>query len=236
MVLSASPGCASWPATSAHAAWELVEILEDVEGPDSAIEEAGGQRLRWSVPGIRLKLLSLLGKYGHDERASEMIEHVISDHSLPADVRLGLASWYVARKGSQGKFAEAAGFAANSLEIGEDPDLAWNLVKALHNNGKMVAARAALARHRPEPVSDDEMRRWTQLHLAVPLPPDDAPTMVGIAQRQPDGQFRDAIIGLLVREVLLTPPEPGAQFSADAVDAVSQLQNKPKTVPATRYG
>jgi hypothetical protein len=219
--------------SSAHAAWELVENLEDVEGPDSAIEEATRQLLRWSVPGLRLKLLDLLGKYGHDERAAELIEHAISDDSLPVDVRLGLANWYVARKGSQGKFAEAAGFAAKSLEIGEDSDLAWNLVKSLHNDGKAVAAREALARHRPEPVSDDEMRLWMQLHLGVPLAPDDARTMAGIAQRRPDGQFRDAIIGLLVREVLLTRPEPGAQFPADVVDAVRQLQEQAENRPGS---
>ena len=47
-----------------------------------------------------------------------------------------------------------------------------------------------------------------QLHLGVPLTVTTR-AMTGIAQRQPDGQFRDAIIGLLVREVLFTSPEPG---------------------------
>ena len=218
---------------SAHAAWELVEILEDVEGPDSAIEEAKRQLLRWSVPGIRLKLLDLLGKYGHDEQAAEMIERVVSDDSLPVDVRLGLANWYVARKGSQGNFVGAAGFAAKSLEIREDAELAWNLVKSLHNDGKVVAAREALARHRPEPVSDDEMRLWMALHLGAPLTPDDARTMADIAQRQPDGKFRDGTIGLLVREVLLTPPEPGTQFAADVVQTARQLHEQAESRPGS---
>jgi hypothetical protein len=220
--------------SSAHAAFELVEILENEEDPGNAIEEARRQLLRWPVPGLTLKVLHLLGKYGHDDQAADLIEHAVSDNSLPVDVRLRLANWYVARKGSQRKFTEAAAFAAKSLEIGEAPDLAWNLVKSLHNDGKVAAARDALARHRPEPVSDDEMRLWMQLHLGVRLTPDDARAMTGIAQRQPDGQFRDAVIGLLVREVLLTPPaEAGTQFSADVVDGVRQLQEQAENRPGS---
>jgi hypothetical protein len=219
--------------SSAHAALELVAILEDEEGPDSAIEEVQRQLLRWSVPGLTLQLLDLVGKYGHDERAAKLIEHAISDDSLPVDVRLRLANWYVVRKGSQRKFAQAAAFATKSLEYGEDPDLAWNLVKSLHNDGNVVAAREALGRHRPEPVSDDEMRLWMQLHLGVSLMPGDARTMVDIAQRQPDGQFRDAVIGLMVREVLLTPPEPGTQFPSDVIDGVRQLQEQAENRPGS---
>ena len=210
--------------TSAHAAAELVEILEETAGPDSAIDEAKSQLLRRPVPSLTLKLLDLLGKYGYDEQAAEMIERHQADDSLPIDVRLRLANWYVARKGSLRRFAEAAEFAAKSLEAGNDPDLAWNLVKSLFGDARVPAAREALARHRPEPVRDDEMRLWMQLHLGVSLTPDDALTMVDIAQRQPDGQFRDRIIAVLVREVLLTPPEPGARFSTELTESVQRLQ------------
>ena len=220
-------------AGSAHAAFELVDTLEDLEDPGAAIEEAKRQILRWPIPGLTLKRLDMLGKYGHDEQAAELIERAVCDDSLPIGVRLGAASWYVARKGSQRKFTEAAAFAAKALEFGEDPELAWNLVISLHNDGDVAAARAALARHRPEPVTDKEIRLWVQLHLGVPLTPGDAHVMVGIAQRQPDGQFRDAIIGLLVREVLFTPPEPGTSFSADVVDAVRQFQEQAANRPGS---
>lgn len=220
-------------ASSAHAAFELVEVLADEDDPDAAIAETKRQLLRWPIPGLTLKLLDLLGKHGHDEQAAEMIEQVISNDALPADVRLPLATWYVGRKGSQRKYTEAAAFATKSLEIGEDPELAWGLVKSLHNQGKVIAAREALAHHRPEPVSDDEMRLWMQLHLGVPLTTDDARTMTGIAHRQPDGPFRDATIALLIREVLLTPPEPGAQFPADVIDAVRQLREQAENRPGS---
>jgi hypothetical protein len=219
--------------SSAHAAFELVEVLEAEEGPESAIEETQSQLRRWPIPGLMLKLLDLHGKYGRDEQAAELVEHAVFDDSFDIDVRLQLANWYVARKGSRGQFAEAAAFATRSLEIGEDPDLAWSLVKALHNAGKVVAARETLARYRPEPVSDDEMRLWMALHLGVPLLSDDARSMIGIVQRLPDSQFRDAIIGLLVREVVLTPPAPGTQFPADIIDAVRQLQQQAENRPGS---
>ena len=107
-------------------------------------------------------------------------------------------------------------------------DLAWNLIKALHNDGKITAARDARARHRPEPVSLDETRLWMQLHLGEPVAPDDALIMADIAQRQPDGPLHDAIIALLVREVLLTAPVPGAPFSAELADAVRRLADGPE--------
>ena len=211
---------------SAHAALELIEILDDLEGPESAIEEARRQAQAWPTPGLTLKLLDLLGKHSHDEQAAEIIPAVIPDDSLPSEIRLRLANWHAARLGGQRRFAEAAAFAARSLEIGEDGDLAWILVKSLHNNGKAPAARDALARYRPEPVTDSEMRLWVQLHLGVPLTPGDAPTMIGIAARQPDGQLRDAVIALLAREVLHTQPQPGSRFPTDVVQQVRQLQEQ----------
>lgn len=216
---------------STHAALELIDVLEEVEGPDSAIEEASHQVARKPVPGLTLKLLDLLGKHRRDEQAAEMIERTITDGSLPNDARLKLANWYVARKGRERKFTEAAAFAARSLEIGPDPDLSWALVKSLQNDGRVAAARDALARHRPEPIRDDEMHLWMQLHLGIPLSPDDAPTMIDIVHRQPDGQFRDAIIGLLVREVLLTATEAGNHFPAEVVEAVRQLQQQAENRP-----
>jgi hypothetical protein len=50
-----------------------------------------------------------------------------------------------------------------------------------------------------------------QLHLGVPLSPDDARTMIGIAERQPDGDVRDATIGLLAHEVIFTTPSRAAR-------------------------
>jgi hypothetical protein len=72
-----------------------------------------------------------------------------------------------------------------------------------------------------------------QLHLGVPLTPGDASTMASIAEHQPDGQFRDAVIGLLVREVLLSPSEPGTHFADDIVDDVRQLQQQAENRPAS---
>ena len=80
--------------------------------------------------------------------------------------------------------------ARRGLEIGEDPDLAWNLVKPLFNDSTVLDVREALARHRPEPVREDETRPWMELHLGEPVTPDDARMMVGIAQREPDSPFR----------------------------------------------
>jgi hypothetical protein len=102
-------------ASSAHAAFELVEVLADQDGPDAAIAETKRQLLRWPIPGLTLKLLDLLGKQGHDVQAAEMIEQVISDDSLPADVRLRLATWYVGRK-------EAS---ASTLRRRRSPRRAW---------------------------------------------------------------------------------------------------------------
>ena len=134
------------------------------------------------------------------------MRQVVPDPSYPDSVRLDLCEWYTARKGSEGSLAEAAAFAEQGLTIGDHPGLAWNLVKILNKDGKIARARETLRRYRPEPVSDDETTLWMQLHLGVPLSPDDARTMIGIAERLPDGAVRDATIGAAGPRSDLHPP------------------------------
>ena len=159
---------------SALAAGELMELLEQLDGPGRAIEEGERQVSRWPVPALTLRLLDLLGRTENFERAEELIRRIVSDDSFPRDERLRLCNWYVARKGSEREFAEAAAFATRGLETGDDSALAWNLIKTLHNDGKVIPARAALARYQPEPVTQDEIGLWMQLHLGVPLTVSDA--------------------------------------------------------------
>jgi hypothetical protein len=71
-----------------------------------------------------------------------------------------------------------------------------------------------------------------QLHLGVPLSPEDARTMIGIAERQTDGDVRDATIGLLAREVIFTTPEPGSPFPSDITDAVTRLREQAESRPS----
>lgn len=127
--------------------------------------------------------------------------------------------------------AEAAAFAEQGLAIGDHPGLAWNLVKVLNKDGKITRAREALSRYRPDPVSEDETTLWMQLHLGVPLSTDDARTMIGIAERQPDGDVRDATIGLLAREVIFTTPDPGSPFPSDITNAVTCLREQAESRP-----
>jgi hypothetical protein len=216
---------------SVLAAAELVGLIERRDGWAAAATECERQLRRWPVPQLTLRLLDLHGKNDNLRRAEELVQQVVPDPSFPASVRLDLCTWYVARKGTEGSLAEAAAFAEQGLAIGDHPGLAWNLVKVLNKDGKVPRARDALRRYRPEPVSDDETTLWIQLHLGVPLSPDDARTMIGIAERQSDGDFRDATIGLLLREVIFTSPEPGSPFPRDVTDAFTRLREQAESRP-----
>jgi hypothetical protein len=123
-----------------------------------------------------------------------------------------------------------AGPVEADMAIGEDADLAWKLITVLLNDGKTPGARLALARYKPEPGSQDEIRIWMQLHLGVPVTPGDARIMTGLAQRQPDGEFRDAIIAMLIREVLLAP-QPATPFPGDVIGAVALLEEETRNRP-----
>ncbi len=205
------------------AAFELIQILEqDVDG-ESAIQECERQIRRWPDPALSVLLADLLRRHGHLDRAATLIEHSMADDSLPVDVRLSLCRWYVQHKAANREFAAAAFLAKSGLVIGNDTDLAWNLVATLQHDGKVTQARDALARHKPEPTSQQEIRLWMQLHLGVPLTPDDARIMTDIAHRQPDGQLRSAIIGHLVREVLLTPQRGNNPYPKSIIDGVQLL-------------
>ena len=218
---------------SALAAVELVGLIEQRDGWATAATECERQLRKWPAPQLTLRLLDLYGKNGNLIRAEELVRQVVPDPSFPDSVRLDLYEWYTARKGSQGSLAEAAAFAEQGLAIGDHPGLAWNLVKVLNRHGKVTRAREALSRYRPDPVSEDETTLWMQLHLGVPLSPDDARTMIGIAQRQPDGDVRDATIGLLAREVIFTAPEPGSPVPAEITDAVTRLREQAERRPGS---
>jgi len=217
--------------TTMLAALQLIQLLEEYAGPGSAISEAERQSTRWQTAQLKIEYVDLLGRHGRHDAAAAVIERAIPDGSLPADVRLQLCRWYVSRQAQQRKFAEAAVSARAGLAIGQDPGLAWMLIKVLLNDGKTPAARQALERHKPEPVTDEEIRIWMQLHLGVPLTPDDARTMTGLAQRQPEGEFRDAIIAMLIREVLLVPP--AVPFPADVTGVVARLEEETRNRPGT---
>jgi hypothetical protein len=57
--------------------------------------------------------------------------------------------------------------------------------------------------------------------------------MIGIAERQRDGEVRDATIGLPVREVIFTSPEPGSPFPAEITDAVTRLREQAESRPGS---
>ncbi len=194
-------------------------------GPGSAISEAERQITRWQTPPLRIQYVDLLGRHGRFGDAVAFIERAIPDDSLSANVRLKLCAWYVAHQAQQRRFAEAAASARAGLAISDDADLAWKLITVLLNDGKAPEARQALARYKPGPGSQDEIRMWMQLHLGVPVTPDDARVMTGLTQRQPDGEFRDAIIALLIREVLLAP-QPATLFPDDVIGAVARLEEE----------
>jgi len=219
--------------TSALAAGELVTLVEHRDGWAAAAAECERQLRKWPAPQLTLRLLDLHGKNGNLDRAEELVRQVVPDPSFAASVRLDLCEWYTARKGTEGHLAEAATFAEQGLTIGDHPGLAWNLVKVLHMNGKIDRAREALRRYRPQPVSEDETTLWMQLHLGVPLSPDDARTMIGIAERQPDGDFRAATIGILLREVIFTSPEPGRPCPSDVTEAVTRLREQAESRPGS---
>ena len=203
------------------AAAELVQVLEQDVSPDRAIEECERQISRWQGPDLRLLYADLLRRHGRFAQAANLVERSVSDESLPADVRLSMCRWYVSHKAEERKWAEAAAVARSGLAIGEDSGLAWELVAALYNEGKIIEAREALARHQPRPGAQEEIRLWMQLHLGAPVTAEDARIMVDLANRQPGGNYRDAIIALLIREVLLNPA--GTPFPKDIVETAGHL-------------
>jgi Domain of unknown function (DUF4365) len=213
------------------AAGELVQLLEEDAGPGAAISEAEQQITRWQAPPLRIQYVDLLGRHGRFRDAAAFIERTIPDDLLPADVRQKLCAWYVAHQARQGRFAEAAVTARAGLAIGEDPGLAWKLIMVLVNDGKLRDARQALARYNPEPGTAEEIRLWMQLHLGVPVTADDARAMTSLVQRQPDGEFRDAIIAMLIREVILA--EKAGSFPDDVTAAVARLEEETRDRPGT---
>jgi hypothetical protein len=205
-----------------HAVYQLVTLLEEEVGGEAAIEECEAQLIRWQDPTLTTYLVDLLRRHGGEDRAATLVERSIRDDSLAIDVRLSFSRWYVAHKAKQRDFGAATVVARAGLALADDPELAWNLVIVLFNDGKVLDARAALGRHRPEPTSQEEVRLWLQLHLGVPLSNGDARTLVALLQRQPQGELRSAMVGLLIREVLSTDLAGQPAYTDDIISAATE--------------
>jgi hypothetical protein len=217
--------------TSLLAAGELVLLLERIAGPGAAISEAEQQAARWQSPVLQVQYVELLGRHGRFPDAVAFIERAISDQSLPADVRVRLCSWYVTHQARQRSLAAAAATARLGLAVGEDVDLAWKLVTVLFSDGRLSEARQALDRYELEPGTDQEMRMWMQLHLGIPVSADAARVMIGLAGRLPDGEFRDAVIAMLIREAALAQRD--GTFPPDLIAAIAELEAATRDRPRT---
>ena len=213
------------------AAGELVHLLEKHAGPDAAISEAEQQAARWQAPALQIQYVDLLGSHGRFQDAAAYIERAIPDQTLPADVRVKLCGWYATHQAKQGRLAAAAATARSGLAVAADADLAWKLVIVLVSDGKLGEARQALDRYRLEPGTEQEMRLWMQLHLGVTVTADDARVMIGMAGRLPDGEFRDAIIAMLIREAAVA--KDSGTFPADLIAAIAQLEADTRNRPGT---
>lgn len=218
-------------ATSLIAAGELVHLLEQHAGPDAAISAAEQQATRWQAPALQIQYVDLLGRHGRFQDAAAFIQRTIPDQSLPSDVRVKLCGWYTAYQARQGRLAEAAATARSGLVVAADADLAWKLITVLVSDGKLSDARQALARYRPEPGTEQEMRLWMQLHLGVTVTAADAQVMISMAGRLPDGEFRDAIIAMLIREAAVA--KDSDIFPADLITAIAQLEADTMNRPGT---
>lgn len=217
--------------TSALAAGELILLLERSAGPDAAISEAEQQAARWQYPPLQIQYVDLLGSNDRFPDAGAYIDRAIPDTTLPADVRVKLCAWYATHQARQGSLAAAAATARLGLAVAADTDLAWQLVIILYNDGNLGEARTALDKYRLEPGPEEEMRLWMQLHVGVDVPAGAARVMIGLTGRLPDGEFRDAIIAMLIREAALAQ-DRGA-YPADLLAAIAQLETATASRPGT---
>lgn len=206
-----------------HAAFELVGFLERRVSADVALVDSERAVKRWGDPLLITQLADLLRRHGLVERAAALFEQCVTDDAIAVDVRLTMCQWYVEHKANARAYVEAVAMARSGLALTEDPDLAWNLVAALYNSGKITQAREALVRYGLEPATQLEIRLWMQLHLGTAITSRDATIMVDLARRQPNGALRDGIISHLVREVLYAREDGGSSYTHQTVDAVALL-------------
>jgi hypothetical protein len=144
---------------------------------------------------------------------------------------VNLCAWYATHQARQGRLAAAAATARLGLAVAADTNLAWQLVIILYNDGNLSEARIALNRYRLEPGTEEEMRLWMQLHVGVDVPASAARVMTGLTGRLPDGEFRDAIIAMLIREATLARDRDA--YPSDLLATIAQLEAATAGRPGT---
>lgn len=185
------------------AALELIQVIEDTDGADEAIAECERQARGWTQVQLTLRHIDLLGKHGRDTDAESLAEQIIPNPAYPLEIRQKLCVWRAGRAAESGDFALAAQIARQGLSAGANDEVAWALIGSLMQHGQIPDARAALARHHPDPDTEGRARLWTDLHRGVAVSVAEARTMAAVAKRQPAGRCRDALSGMLQREMTL---------------------------------
>ncbi len=205
------------------AAVQLVTLLERLVGIDEATAECEHLLKRWQDPLLGQQLVDLLRRSNQNDVAAEYVSECVTNEAYSDDVRLRFCDWLARFRASSGALDEAIATARIGLGISDDPDLAWILTVCQYNSGRVQDARETLRRYRPTPARDDEVRLWTQLHLGVPLSHADAAQALDLIDGQPDTIFRDALRGLVVREVVLAPDDSLVPYPAEVLARATEI-------------
>jgi hypothetical protein len=72
---------------------------------------------------------------------------------------------------------------------------------------------------------------WMQLHLGVQVSADAAQVMIGLARRLPDGEFRDAVNAMLIREAALA--QDAGTYPPALITAIAELDAATQDRPGT---
>jgi tetratricopeptide (TPR) repeat protein len=176
--------------TSPMATEALVDLLQEQERFDQAMDEAARGHERFGDAVLAHKRLNLLVLSGRSDAAAEEAIHLLARPDTAPELRLRTYRRLIGHFAHRGDWAAIERQARAALvEFPGTPDLQWDIIGAAHNQGRPERAQSYYGQFHPEIVTIPHAGLWLSLHMRSGFTQEDVESALDLLDHWPDDEL-----------------------------------------------
>jgi tetratricopeptide (TPR) repeat protein len=197
------------------AAEVLVEVLRAAGRFDEALDECDRGLERFGPGKLAHDKLNTLVSMGRIGEANALARQLLAGPELAVEQRLALRRALVDSHAQGQHWTEVERECREALAEDLDaPDLAWWLIAAQHNQGRLEAAWMSLRELNPQVTVPGYVGLWLALHAQFGFTEDDIRTALGFLSRWPHPKLAALVLGCLLEAGGRQTPDGGSVLPA----------------------
>ncbi len=227
-VTAAVASLRGYAGSSPTAAEILVDVLEDAERYEEALEEAARGFDRFGESILAHKRLNLLVLVGRPGDAATEAHRLLARADTAPELRIRTRGRLIIHYAHTGDWAGVEEQARAGL--GESPDsvgFQWNLIAATLNQGRLQRAYDLLEQFRPEITAIPQAQVWLSLHMHYGFSHDDIEASLDMIDRWADDvAFTGQVLSDLATAEGLLRPDGSAVLPEMKPDTLRRFQDR----------